>query len=573
VRQLLFPGRRDASALALALAVGTALPLLAPQLTKRFVDDAVAGEPLSTLLILAGLYLAVAVAAQAATVVTAWLASRVAWDGTNRIRERLADHAVRLDMAFHGRHTPGEMIERVDGDVVALSEFIVAFLLDVVASGLLLVGAVVLVSVEDLRIGAAIIVYVVVATLVLSRVQRRAIPAVTGFREAMAQLFGSLEERLAAAEDIRANGAGHHVVNRFHESAAAVYRADQRAEIRLGGMLAATNVATTLGTALVLGVGIALRGQGAISLGAVLLLFQYTQMVRRPLERMIDQLKEFEHALAGVTRIRELLAVEPALAPPATPVELPPSGPLAIELDDVTFAYADDGEEVLHHISLRVEPGRSLGIVGRTGSGKTTIGRLLLRLFDPTEGTVRVGGVDLREADPSQLRRRVAVVTQDVQLFASSVRDNVTLFRGDDVADDARITAALADLGLGSWLARLPDGLDTELGPGGAGLSAGEAQLLAFTRVFLTDPAVVVLDEASSRLDPATEHVIERAIDRLLRGRTAVLVAHRLSSLDRVDDIAVLDAGRLVEVGPREQLAADPASRFARLIAAAGAIR
>jgi ABC-type multidrug transport system fused ATPase/permease subunit len=244
---------------------------------------------------------------------------------------------------------------------------------------------------------------------------------------------------------------------------------------------------------------------------------------------------------------------------------------LPVEVQDVSFAYADDGEEVLRRVSVTIEAGRSLGLVGRTGSGKTTLARLLLRLCDPTGGAVRVGGVDLRHVAPAELRRRVAVVTQDVQLFAASVRDNLTLFRGDEIAGpraDDRLAGVLTDLGLGPWLRSLPEGLDTELGPGGTGLSAGEAQLLAFARAFLADPDLVILDEASSRLDPATEALVEHAVDRLLSGRTAVLIAHRLSSLDRVDQIAVLHEGRIVECGPRADLAADPESRFARLLAA-----
>jgi len=233
----------------------------------------------------------------------------------------------------------------------------------------------------------------------------------------------------------------------------------------------------------------------------------------------------------------------------------------------VGFAYADDDEAVLDDINLALPAGSSLGLVGRTGSGKTTIARLLLRLYDPTDGAVRLGGTDLQQAEPASLRRRVAVVTQDVQLFSASVRDNLTLFR--DGFDDARLVDVVEQLGLGPWLAGLPDGLDTQLQPGGAGLSAGEAQLLAFARAFLSDPGLVVLDEASSRLDPGTEAIIEHAIDRLLRGRTAVLIAHRLSSLARVDTIAVVDEGRDSERSPRDPLAAGAGSPFANLLAAA----
>jgi ATP-binding cassette subfamily B protein len=242
-----------------------------------------------------------------------------------------------------------------------------------------------------------------------------------------------------------------------------------------------------------------------------------------------------------------------------------PAGPLAVELDGVGFAYRK-GHPVVDGLSLSVEPGTVLGVVGRTGSGKTTLSRLLLRLLDPDDGTVRVAGTDLRDVRIEELRSRVALVTQDVQLFGASVRDNLTVFGAHDGSDD-EMADLLDSLGLGTWYRALPSGLDTLLGPGGAGVSAGEAQLIAFARVFLRDPGLVVLDEATSRLDPASEARIERAVDRLLVGRTAILIAHRLGTLDRADRILVLEQGRIVEHGARRELVDDPESRFAGLLA------
>jgi ATP-binding cassette subfamily B protein len=562
------PPGRSAAALVAAVLATTVLPLLAPQLTRRIVDGAMAGDPTGSLLVLAGLYLAVAVVGQLARVGTAWLASRLAWDGTNRLRERLAEHALDLDLGWHAQRTPGEMIERVDGDVVALADFVVALLLDVVASVLLLIGVLALVTLTDARIGLVLWLYVVVVSVFVFRLQRRAVPAATALRSATAGLFGHVEERLNAIEDIRANGAGAHVVNRFHEASAEVYRADLRAERASGMVFVLTSLAFAGATAMVLALAVLGYRASSLTVGTLVLLFQYTQMVRHPVERIIDQIEQYQKALAGVARISQLLGEQPGLRPPAGGGRHLAEGPLALELDDVSFAYASD-DHVIRHVRLRLGAGRSLGLVGRTGSGKSTVARLLLRLYDPTDGAVRVGGIDLREADPASLRRRVAMVTQDVQLFAASVRDNLALFRSAVSADEARLHAALTEVGLWPWFDSLPDGLDSLLGPGGTGLSAGEAQLLALARAFLADPGLVVLDEPSSRLDPATEALIEEAIGRLLRGRTAVVIAHRLSSLDRVDEIAVVEDGALVEYGPRAELVADPDSRFSGLLAMA----
>lgn len=570
VLRQLWPGRPAAAALAAVVLATTVLPLLAPQLTRRFVDDAIAGAPIQTLLWIALGYLTLALGGQAARLLTAWLASQLAWDGTNRLRETLAEHALGLDLDYHGQRSPGEMIERVDGDVVALAEFIVAFLLDVVVSLLLLVGVLVMVMTVDWRIGTVLLIYCALVGYAMVRMQRLAVPAATQVRQRSAALYGQMEERLAGAEDIRANGAGVHAVHRFHQSAADLYRATLRAERIGAGLFAGTAVAFAAGTAIVLGVAAWTQQAGllTITIGTLVLLFQYTQMIRTPFERLLDQLQQYQKALAGVARIGELLSQQRTLPTPAEPVPLP-SGALAVALDRVDFAYPDDQQPVLSQVTLQLAPGQTLGVVGRTGSGKTTVARLLLRLYDPTAGSVQVGGVDLRRADPESLRRRIAVVTQDVQLFAASVRDNLTLFR-PELADDDQLRHVLTEVGLTSWLDRLPEGLDTVLAPQGGGLSAGEGQLLAFARAFLADPGLIVLDEASSRLDPATEEAIDQAVVRLLHGRTAVLIAHRLSSLARVDQIAVMDGGKVVEYGPRAELAADPNSRFGGLLAAAG---
>jgi ATP-binding cassette subfamily B protein len=235
---------------------------------------------------------------------------------------------------------------------------------------------------------------------------------------------------------------------------------------------------------------------------------------------------------------------------------------------DMTFAYRED-TPVIRNLDLEVPAGEVIGLLGRTGSGKTTLTRLLFRLYDPQGGAVTLDGTDIRTARLSELRGRIGLVTQEVQLFDASIRDNASLF--DPAIDDARIIEVLTDLGLGDWLSRQPQGLGTVLRAGG-GLSAGEAQLLAFARVFLKDPGLVVLDEASSRLDPATDQMIERALDRLLgadgsgRRRTAIIIAHKLSTVQRADRIAILDQGRLVETGRRTELEADPESAYARLL-------
>jgi len=225
-------------------------------------------------------------------------------------------------------------------------------------------------------------------------------------------------------------------------------------------------------------------------------------------------------------------------------------------------------QDVLKGVTFTLEPGETLGVLGRTGSDKTTLIRLLFRLYAATEGAVRFDGVDVREARLDDLRRRVGLVTQDVQLFHGTVRENLSFF--DPAVTEERITAVTSELGVGTWLASLREGLDTPLTAGGGGLSRGESQLLAFARVFLKDPGLVILDEPSSRLDPATEKTLTRAVDRLLEHRTGIIIAHRLETVQRGDKILVLSGGEIAEFGSRQALSRNPASHYSRLLALSG---
>jgi ABC-type multidrug transport system fused ATPase/permease subunit len=295
---------------------------------------------------------------------------------------------------------------------------------------------------------------------------------------------------------------------------------------------------------------------------------QYVNKLYEPLQEIQRQIADLQRAAASVGRVNELLHTQPRLVEDVSAVL--PSGALSVVFDGVSFGYDDGGaggngaDSVLDGISFDLEPGKVLGLLGRTGSGKTTLSRLLFRLYDPTAGAIGLGGVDVRDVALSDLRQQVGMVTQDVQLFGASVRDNLTFFSAR--FSDEQLLAVLKELGLWDWVQALPDGLDTKLEPGGKGLSAGEAQMLAFARVFLKDPGLVILDEASSRIDPATERLLERAVDRLLEGRTAVIIAHRLATVQRADEIVILEGGSVCERGSRQLLANDPSSRFYGLL-------
>jgi ABC-type multidrug transport system fused ATPase/permease subunit len=562
LRRYLRPLRARVLGLALLLLGGIALQLALPLLLRDVIDTALAGGPPQRLTATAGVYLGVALAAALLAVAATALGEDVGWAATNALRADLVAHCLRLDLGFHHARPPGELLERVDGDVQALAALFSRLVLRVVGNLLLLAGVLGALWLVDRRVGAALTLLAALALLALLGLRSAGVAAWQGAREAAAALAGFVEERVAGVVDLRASGATGYVLQRLARAQQGLFAAEQRAWRRTALPGGALGVLSALATALALGVGGALALRGGLTVGTVALVAAYTAALFAPLWRINDEVEGLQEAGACVRRVDELARTRSALPEGAEGL---PAGALDVACEGVAFGY-DPAVPVLRDLSFRLAAGRTLALLGRTGAGKTTLARLLLRLHDPQAGTVRLGGRDLRSVREAALRRRVGVVPQEVRLFAASVRDNVTLFDAD--VPDARVLAALDELGLGPWRRALPAGLDTVLPPGGGGLSAGEAQLLACARVFLRDPGLVLLDEAASRLDPATERRVARAFGRLLAGRTGIVVAHRLATARRADELLLLEGGRVLERGTPARLAADPGSAFARLLRA-----
>ena len=551
---------------------GVGLQLASPQILRSFIDAIQAGAGLEALGSIAVLYLTVELGRRGTALGASYAGAAVGGTATNALRSDLLRHCLLLDMPFHKRHSPGELVERLWGDVGALANFLSQFAVRLLSSALVVVGILALLFYEDWRVGLGLTGYTALTFAALRAVQPLAVRHRAAAREASAAQMAFLEERLRGTEEIRANGAEAHVPARADDLSRALLLRQRAAQLVGEVTFVASNFLFAAGTAVGLVAGAVLYARGEATVGTAFLIVAYTGMLFGPLERIREQVQDFQAASASIGRINAILAERSEIREPAPSGRSAlPNGPLAVAFERVSFGYRDgladgsgtDEAVVLRDICFSLAPGHVMGLLGRTGSGKTTLTRLLFRLYDPAEGSVRLGGIDLRDIPLADLRRRVALVTQDVQLFHSTVRDNIAFF--DPSVPDKRITAALDDVGLGAWRRALPRGLDTPLDSSG-GLSAGEAQLLAFVRVFLKEPAVVILDEPSSRLDPATERLLERATDRLLAGRTAIVIAHRLETVRRVDDVLILEDGRVREHGRREVLEGDPASRYAQLL-------
>ena len=564
------PQRKRFVLLAVLLLGSIGLQVINPQIVRAFID-ASSSQAAETLAVAALAFIGIALFQQAVGVGATYVGENVAWTATNALRAEMARHCLSLDMAFHDAHAPGEMIERIDGDVAQLATFFSQLVIRVLGNVLLMAGIVIALWLQDWRLGVAFAIFAATLLFVLNRVRDIAVPYQKVRRQAEADLFGFLEERLTGTEDIRSSGAVDYVLRRLYQLQYAIMKSDYKASIMDRLISVAANAVLAAGNLAAVVAGYMLYRSGAVTLGTVYLVIHYLNLLAQPIHELAHHVESFQTIGASVERLIELRRIEravkdgPGAALPGAAVlgAAMPGGPLSLMLDGVSFAYVEH-ESVLHDLSLHLRPGKVLGLLGRTGSGKTTLARLILRLYDPTAGRIALDGVEARQPLLKALRQRVALVTQDVQLFRGTLRDNLTLF--DRSLPDERIRAVIEELELADWYESLPNGLDTLLEAGGRGLSAGEAQLVAFARVFLRDPGLVILDEASSRLDPATEQRIERAVDHLLRDRTAIIIAHRLGTVQRADEIMILDGGRVAEYGEREQLAADPASRFYSLL-------
>lgn len=535
------------------------LQVVSPQLIARFIDDAMAGASAEGLVLLAVAFIVVALVAQVLTVAATYFSETIAWTATNALRADLFKHCLTLDMSFHKARTPGEMIQRVDGDVDALSDFFSQFVISLLGSLLLLIGVLIMLALQDWRLGLGTALFTVISLAVLIRLRSIAVPHWVAMREKQARFYGFVAETLAGREDIRGNGGRTHTMSLLRNHLKDWMRLQIRSEVRAFAWIwIVSHGLFTLWTAGALIIAYLLWSNDSLSVGSAYLVFYYLELIRRPIDQIREQVQQLQAASASIVRVDELFTIENRLV--ERPVAALPAGALSVEFDEVSFGYEPE-DPVLHAVSFRLDAGEVLGLLGRTGSGKSTIGRLMVRLYDIDSGDIRLGGTSIGDVSIADLRSRVAVVSQDVQIFDGSIRDNLTFF--DEAISDERLVSALDTLGVAGWLDTLMHGLDTQIGPGS--LSAGQAQLLACARAFLKQPDLLVLDEATSRLDPYTQSLIEGAISRLLAGRTAIIIAHRLATIDRADRIVVLHEGRVLEEGRRQALLADPASTFARL--------
>jgi putative ABC transport system ATP-binding protein len=473
------------------------------------------------------------------------------------LRVRAFRHIHDLSMLHQATERRGTLVSRVTGDVDTVSEFMSHGGIHLIVSVAQLILATALMLFYSWQLTLLVVVVFVPLAWLLQRIQARLAARYTLVRKRIGEMLGAIAESVVGAPVIRAYGIERRTAERVDaaiDAHADAYLRSVRVSsvmFSLGEIFAALAVAVVVVAGVILGVG------GGLSEGKLIAFLFLVSLFVMPVQTATEVLNEAQSAVAGWRRVLDILDVRPDVADPALHGSCPslPPGPLGVAFESVRFQYPT-GPVVLHDVDVVIAPRRKIAVVGETGSGKTTFAKLLTRLMDPSAGRVLLGGVPLDEVAFADLRHRVVMVPQDGMLFDLSVADNVR--HGRESLSDAEVAAAFGELGLADWLDTLPAGVATRVGERGEALSVGERQLVALVRAFVADPDLLVLDEATSAVDPATEVRLQRALERLAEGRTEVTVAHRLSTAEQADEVLVFDRGHIVQHGTHAELVGVP---------------
>jgi ATP-binding cassette subfamily B protein len=535
--------------------------LAGPRLVAYGIDSGMAKGDIGPVNIAASIYLALAVMALVLGRIVVWGTSKIGERTLRDLRERVFGHMMALGLDYFESEKTGVLVSRMTSEMDALQQFVQVGIIGFAQSALLFLGALVWIFFLSWQLALCVVLLLVPVALGARWFRRESNRAYLEVRESIGRNLSTLQEGLIGVRVVQAYGQEDAYFERFTEHNEAQFRANLETLNISTRFFPPVEFAGVVAIAVIIGIGGVLSDQGIITVGTVAAFVLYLSNLFEPVQQLSQQYNMVQASTAALQKVYELIDVAPSIVERSDATELPHGGMLAV--DDVSFGYGS-GPDVLSNVTLHVAPGERVALVGPTGAGKSTLAKLMVRFYDPRRGTVRYGGLDLRDATTASLRERIIVVPQEGFLFYGTVRDNIRL--GRQSATDADIDDAVAALGLTERFASLTDGLDTEVRERGSRLSAGERQLVSLARAALADPEVLVLDEATSSLDPGTESAVEAALERLTHGRTVIVVAHRLSTAARADRVAVVDDGRLVELGTHEELLAHN-GRYAGLFA------
>ncbi|MFX0538753.1 ABC transporter ATP-binding protein [Ornithinimicrobium sp. Y1847] len=471
--------------------------------------------------------------------------------GLATLRLRAFRHIHDLSVLTQSTERRGSLVSRVTNDVDTISMFVQFGGLMLLISTAQIMLATVLMLIYSPALALVVYLCFIPLALLIRRFQPMLGRAYGLVRERVGNMLGAISEAIVGAVTIRAYGVEDRTAARIDRAIEEHRSAAVKAQIRSVMAFSSGQAFAGITTAIVLVVGTVLATRGHLTLGELLAFLFLVNLFTQPVLMATEILNEMQNAVAGWRRVIGVVDTPADVSDPGPDGVRQERGPITVEFDDVSFAYPG-GEPVLQDVNLVLQPHLKVAIVGETGSGKTTMAKLLTRLMDPAGGRVLLDGVDLREIAFDSLRRRVVLVPQEGFLFDEDLAENIRFGRPE--ATDEDLDLAITELGLDAWVESLPHGLATQVGQRGESLSAGERQLVAIARAYLADPDLLVLDEATSAVDPATEVRVQRALEGLTRGRTSVAIAHRLSTAEAADLVVVVDKGRIVELGPHREL-------------------
>jgi ATP-binding cassette subfamily B protein len=549
---LLGPYKRQTAGAVLLITFWTFTILAGPFFVKYGIDQGIVKHDGGVLDRAVVGYIAVAVIAYFVYRAQIMLVGKIGEGFLRDLRVRVFDHLQQLSMPFYDREKAGVIVSRMTSDVDALAELVQTGLLMFLANGLLLVFSVVVLAIVSWKLFLVCLItlpFVIISSIKFQRDSNKAYLLV---RDRIGTTLSSLQEGLSGVRVIQAYGREDEQVRRFTSTSRELYEAHMDSVRISAWYLPIIEFSGVFTTAIAVGVGGVLVANGSVTIGTVTFFLLTLSNLFEPVQQLSQLFNTVQSAGAGLNKLYELLDTPADVPERPGAVELPHAG--AVDVKDVSFRYAAEGGWVLHDVSLHISPGERLALVGPTGAGKSTLAKLIARLYDPVQGRVEFGNIDVSNATLRSLRSRICVVPQEGFLFNGTIRDNVRIAKqgaSDDEVDDALRAIAVYDR-----FSELPNGLETEVRERGSRLSAGEKQLVSLARAALADPSVLVLDEATSSLDPGTELLVEDALERLMEGRTVVVIAHRLSTAERADRIGVVDAGGLVELGTHDDLVA-----------------
>jgi ATP-binding cassette subfamily B protein len=534
-----------------SLLAATAAALAPPYLVGLAVDDVRRGDVSNLGLLVAAFVTAGLlgiVFSYTQTYFTGWTGERMLAD----LRNHLFRHLQRLSLGFFERNRAGVIISRLTNDVEALDQLVTDGVSSLVQSTLTLVGTAVILFLLDWRLALATLTVMPLMTIATAIFRKRSGRAYRAVRETLGAVTATLAEDIAGMRVLQAFTRERAAQQNFREVSETYRRSNQQTVVLNGLYFPFVDLLSSVAVAVVLGYGGYLVFENQISIGVLVAFLGYLTNFFDPVQQLSQLYNTFLAAVAALDKIMDVLDEEPEVRDRDDALDL---GRVAghVEFDSVRFSYGR-GPEVLHGIDLDVRAGTTVALVGHTGAGKSTIAKLIARFYDPTAGAIRIDGIDLRDIRQESLRRQLGIVPQEGFLFAGTVAENISFSRPDATGEE--IEAAARAVGADEVVARLEDGYDTQLGERGSRLSLGQRQLIAFARALLADPRILILDEATSSVDIGTERKIERALRRLLHGRTAFVIAHRLSTIRDADLIVVLEHGRVVEQGTHEELLA-----------------